>query len=132
MVAGKDVKNILKWLEQMLILFIGFLFKVAKEELSRECDYELEATNQKRFRKLLSDAKGFYVPMVIDELSSKRVLTTELISGTSIIALFSQCYVMYLIKWDGERFLLVGSVLIISDDNYIVVSPSLYVMLNTR
>lgn len=55
--------------------------KVAKEELSRECDYDLEASNQKRFCSLLSDTKGFYVPMVVDELSSKRVLTTELVSG---------------------------------------------------
>lgn len=54
---------------------------MAKEELSRECDYELEATNQKRFRDLLSNSKGFYVPMVIDDISSKRVLTTELVSG---------------------------------------------------
>ncbi|XP_021676106.2 protein ABC transporter 1, mitochondrial isoform X2 [Hevea brasiliensis] len=66
--------------------------QVAKEELSRECDYELEATNQKRFRMLLSDTKGFYVPMVIDELSCKRVLTTELISGIPIdkVALLNQ------------------------------------------
>ena len=54
---------------------------MAKEELSRECDYELEATNQKRFRELLSKAEGFYVPMVIDDISSRRVLTTELVSG---------------------------------------------------
>lgn len=54
---------------------------MAKEELSRECDYELEATNQKRFCDLLSKSKGFYVPMVIDDISSKRVLTTELVSG---------------------------------------------------
>lgn len=57
--------------------------KVAKDELSRECDYELEAANQKRFRELLSDSKGFYVPRVIDEISSKKVLTTELITGES-------------------------------------------------
>ena len=54
---------------------------MAKEELSRECDYELEAKNQKRFRYLLSDMDGFYVPMVLDNISSKRVLTTELIPG---------------------------------------------------
>lgn len=54
---------------------------MAKEELSRECDYELEATNQKRFRELLSKTEGFYVPMVIDDISSRRVLTTEFVSG---------------------------------------------------
>lgn len=58
--------------------------QVAKEELSRECDYILEANNQKRFRKLLSNTEGFYVPMVIDDILSKRVLTTELVSGNCI------------------------------------------------
>lgn len=58
--------------------------QVAKEELARECDYELEAANQKRFRDLLSNTKGFYVPIVVDELSSKRVLTTEHVSGICI------------------------------------------------
>lgn len=55
--------------------------QVAKEELSLECDYELEARSQKRFRELLCTAKGVYVPLVIDDLSSKRVLTTEFVSG---------------------------------------------------
>jgi len=54
---------------------------VAKEELSRECDYKLEAANQKRFRDLLTGTDGFYVPIVVDNISSKRVLTTELVRG---------------------------------------------------
>ncbi|CAD5169423.1 unnamed protein product [Musa acuminata subsp. malaccensis] len=73
-------------------LFLDNAIKVAKEELSRECDYELEAASQKRFRDFLSDSEGFYVPMVIDEISSKKVLTTELITGVAIdkVALLSQ------------------------------------------
>lgn len=54
---------------------------MAKEELSRECDYVLEAENEKRFHDLLSNAQGFYVPFVVDDISSKRVLTTELVFG---------------------------------------------------
>ncbi|XP_010240829.1 PREDICTED: protein ABC transporter 1, mitochondrial [Nelumbo nucifera] len=65
-------------------LYLDRAMKVAKEELSRECDYKLEATNQNRFCELLSNIEGFYVPMVIDDLSSKRVLTTELVSGVPI------------------------------------------------
>lgn len=57
---------------------------MAKEELSRECDYELESSNQKRFRELLSNVDGFYVPFVVDELSSKKVLTTELVHGKNL------------------------------------------------
>ncbi|KAL5539848.1 hypothetical protein UlMin_045469 [Ulmus minor] len=73
-------------------LYLDRAMKVAKEELSRECDYELEATNQKRFRELLSNRPGFYVPLVVDGISSKRVLTTELVSGIPIdrVALLSQ------------------------------------------
>ncbi|KAH0768024.1 hypothetical protein KY285_003895 [Solanum tuberosum] len=65
-------------------LFLDNAMKVAKEELSRECDYELEAKSQKRFGILLSGTKGFYVPGVIDDLSSKRVLTSELVPGIPI------------------------------------------------
>ncbi|GLT49915.1 hypothetical protein SLA2020_234390 [Shorea laevis] len=75
-------------------LYLDRAMKVAKEELSRECDYELEAANQKQFRDLLSSAntEGFYVPLVVDDLSSKRVITTELISGIPIdkVALLDQ------------------------------------------
>ncbi|KAF8401198.1 hypothetical protein HHK36_012129 [Tetracentron sinense] len=85
---GSDIENVKLLLDYTNLipkgLFIDSAMKVAKEELSRECDYELEATNQKRFRNLLSNTDGFYVPMVIDEISSRRVLTTELVSGIPI------------------------------------------------
>ncbi|BBG98535.1 ABC transporter 1 [Prunus dulcis] len=73
-------------------LYIERAMKVAKEELSRECDYVLEAENQKRFHDFLSNAQGFYVPFVVDDISSKRVLTTELVSGVPIdkVALLNQ------------------------------------------
>lgn len=73
-------------------LYIDNAMKVAKEELSRECDYELEAKNQKRFRSLLANTKGFYIPIVVDNLSSRRVLTTELVPGVPIdkVALLDQ------------------------------------------
>lgn len=73
-------------------LYLERAMKVAKEELSRECDYLLEAENQKRFHDLLSNAQGFYVPFVVDDISSKRVLTTELVSGVPIdkVALLNQ------------------------------------------
>ncbi|GMJ09255.1 ABC transporter 1 [Hibiscus trionum] len=73
-------------------LYLDRAMKVAKEELSRECDYQLEASNQKRFRDMLSGCEGFYVPFVVDDISSKRVLTTELVSGVPIdkVALLDQ------------------------------------------
>ncbi|CAA2959736.1 ABC transporter 1, mitochondrial [Olea europaea subsp. europaea] len=73
-------------------LYIDNAMKVAKEELSRECDYELEAKNQKRFHSLLANTTGFYIPIVVDTLSSRRVLTTELVPGVPIdkVALLDQ------------------------------------------
>ena len=52
-----------------------------KVELSQECDYEREADCCKRMRKTLEDWPELYVPRVIDELSTKKVFTTELIEG---------------------------------------------------
>ena len=36
------------------------------------------------FRELLQDMPDFYVPEVIEDLTSKQELTTELIEGTSL------------------------------------------------
>ncbi|TKY52390.1 AarF domain-containing protein kinase 4 [Spatholobus suberectus] len=84
-------------------LYLDRAVKVAKEELSRECDYKLEAANQKRFRDLLTDTDGFYVPIVVDDISSKRVLTTELVHGIPIdkVALLDQETRNYI----GKKFL---------------------------
>ncbi|KAK1664576.1 hypothetical protein QYE76_052735 [Lolium multiflorum] len=73
-------------------LFLDRAIKVAKEELARECDYVIEASNQKRYRELLSDSEGYYVPKVTDELSSKKILTSEFVPGVPIdkVAVLSQ------------------------------------------
>ncbi|KAK2993071.1 hypothetical protein RJ640_025726 [Escallonia rubra] len=91
-----DIENVKLLLDYTNLLpenlYLDKAMKVAKEELSLECDYELEAINQKRFRELLSDTEGFYVPMVVDDISSKKVLTTELVPGIPIdkVALLDQ------------------------------------------
>ncbi|CAN6469605.1 unnamed protein product [Victoria cruziana] len=80
-----DIENVKRLLDYTNLLpsglYLDRAMKVAKDELSRECDYELEAASQKRFRDLVSNLDGFYVPLVVDELSSRRVLTTELVTG---------------------------------------------------
>eukprot|EP01006_Ploeotia_vitrea_P037359 TRINITY_DN66123_c5_g2_i1.p2 TRINITY_DN66123_c5_g2~~TRINITY_DN66123_c5_g2_i1.p2 ORF type:complete len:574 (-),score=284.34 TRINITY_DN66123_c5_g2_i1:86-1807(-) len=65
-------------------LYIDDALKAAQEELTLECDYEREAANQKRFRDLVADEPAINVPAVIDELSTKRVLTTEMVRGVPI------------------------------------------------
>lgn len=83
-----DIENVKRLLDYTNLLpnglYLDQAMKVAKVELARECNYELEAANQKRFRELLSGVDGFYVPLVIDEISVRRVLSTELVTGVSV------------------------------------------------
>ncbi|XP_044022676.1 atypical kinase COQ8A, mitochondrial isoform X3 [Siniperca chuatsi] len=62
-------------------LFPEHLIEVMSRELALECDYIREAKCAKRFQELLKDHPFFYVPDVIDELSSQHVLTTTLVPG---------------------------------------------------
>ncbi|XP_015766226.1 PREDICTED: atypical kinase ADCK3, mitochondrial-like [Acropora digitifera] len=57
---------------------------VARREMAWEVDYVREAKNAMHFRELLKDMPEYYIPEVIDDLSSKNILTTELIDGTSL------------------------------------------------
>lgn len=62
-------------------LFPEHLIEVMSRELALECDYIREAKCAKKFQELLKDDPFFYVPDVIDELSSQHVLTTTLVPG---------------------------------------------------
>jgi hypothetical protein len=46
-----------------------------------ECDYTLEARRQREFARLFAGRSDLRVPAVVDELSSARVLTSELVRG---------------------------------------------------
>ena len=65
-------------------LFIDSIVEHMKIELGQECDYVREADCCRKMRSLLQPFPEFYVPKVIDELSSKQVFTTELITGLTI------------------------------------------------
>ncbi len=59
----------------------GPLVEELRERLVEELDYRLEADNQRFFADAYRDHPFIHVPEVIDELSSQRVLTTELAEG---------------------------------------------------
>jgi aarF domain-containing kinase len=70
-------------------LFLENVIKVGREELKVECDYRREIANQKRFQSLITSdpilvADRFFVPEVIQELSTDRILVTELVRGGTI------------------------------------------------
>ncbi|XP_071759810.1 atypical kinase COQ8A, mitochondrial [Centroberyx gerrardi] len=82
---NSDVNNLMAVLSMSNALpeglFPEHLIDVMRKELALECDYVREAQCAKKFRELLKDHPFFYVPEVIEELSSSHVLTTELVSG---------------------------------------------------
>lgn len=54
-----------------------------KERIREELDYSREARNQKLFADYYRGHPFIHVPEVIDSLSTRRVLTTELVNGMS-------------------------------------------------
>lgn len=62
-------------------LFPEHLIEVMSRELALECDYIREAQCAKKFKDLLKGHQFFYVPEVIEELSSQRVLSLTLVPG---------------------------------------------------
>ncbi|KAF4084198.1 hypothetical protein AMELA_G00125720 [Ameiurus melas] len=82
---SSDVNNLMAVLSMSNALpeglFPEHLIEVMSRELVLECDYVREAKCGKKFQELLKDHPFFYVPNVVDELSSQHVLTTELVSG---------------------------------------------------
>uniref|UniRef100_A0A3Q2Q0F7 Atypical kinase COQ8A, mitochondrial n=1 Tax=Fundulus heteroclitus TaxID=8078 RepID=A0A3Q2Q0F7_FUNHE len=82
---NSDVNNLMTVLNMSNALpeglFPEHLIDVMRRELALECDYIREAQCAKKFRELLKDDPFFYVPEVIEELSSSHVLTTELVPG---------------------------------------------------
>ncbi|XP_077996740.1 atypical kinase COQ8B, mitochondrial-like isoform X2 [Glandiceps talaboti] len=83
-----DIDNIMGILNVWNVLpegmYAGNAIDVARRELMWEVDYEREGAMSERFRELLKDDPFFYVPAVIKELSTKQVLTTELIDGVPL------------------------------------------------
>ncbi|XP_048516510.1 atypical kinase COQ8B, mitochondrial [Dendroctonus ponderosae] len=71
-------------------MFLENLMAVAKRELAWEVDYLREAECTKKFKALLTGYDGFYVPVVLDDLSTKQIFTTELLDGVPL----DQCFEM--------------------------------------
>lgn len=69
-------------------LFIDEIIRVGRKEVLQECDYEREMNNQRKFQRLIDTdpflSQVFQVPDVIEELTTKRILTTEFVPGGSI------------------------------------------------
>lgn len=60
-----------------------------RERLSEELDYALEAKNQKYFADYFDGHPFIDVPQILEELSSKKVLTSELVVGSTFADLLT-------------------------------------------
>lgn len=80
-----DLDNSDLLFQMMGMLFPGLdpkpLVNELRERLGEELDYGLEASNQQAFADAYRDHPFIHVPDVVHDLSSKRVLTTELATG---------------------------------------------------
>jgi predicted unusual protein kinase regulating ubiquinone biosynthesis (AarF/ABC1/UbiB family) len=80
-----DLGNVGLLFAGMGLLFPGLengpLVDELRERLREELDYRIEARNQRRFADFYRGHPVIHVPDVVDELSSRRVLTTELAEG---------------------------------------------------
>ena len=81
-------------------LFLDELVRVSRKELAWEVDYHRERDASNHFRQLLANDPVFYVPEVHNDLSSKRILTTEFLEGTSL------CLLLYFFSFWYFNFLL--------------------------
>jgi predicted unusual protein kinase regulating ubiquinone biosynthesis (AarF/ABC1/UbiB family) len=59
----------------------GAIVGELSDRILEECDYGQEAKNQRHFARLYAGDDEIHIPGVIDERSSRRVLTTELVDA---------------------------------------------------
>ncbi|XP_077522042.1 ubiquinone biosynthesis protein COQ8, mitochondrial [Amblyomma americanum] len=85
---NSDINNLMAILKYWDIIpkgmYIDNVVAVARRELAWEVDYVREAQCAKKFKELVKPYSEYYVPDVIDELSTGQVYTTELITGTPV------------------------------------------------
>ncbi len=55
-----------------------------EKSMNNELDYSIEANNMLNFKKLYKDESSFYIPKVFKQLSNKKVVVIEFVSGCKI------------------------------------------------
>lgn len=72
--------------------FIDNVVKVAKRELTWEVDYTREAEYTEKFKEMIAAYPEYYVPIVIKQMTTANVLTTELVPGVPLDKCFDLRY----------------------------------------
>lgn len=63
----------------------NYIYDELTARLHEELDYELEARHQKLYAHILKDESCVHVPQIIDDLSTKRLLTSTWLDGEKIL-----------------------------------------------
>ena len=83
-----DVDNVAALLRLSRILPVEIdvsgIVAEAKRQLRQEADYLAEAANLRRYRELVADEPGLWVPRVHDDLTTRRVLAMDFARGVPI------------------------------------------------
>lgn len=84
-----DIINLRRLINMTNLLPKGAFLETSMTELGKElkveCDYLHEARNTERFRELLANNDDeFFVPKVVRELTTRHVLTTEMVRGMAV------------------------------------------------
>jgi len=102
-----DLNNLAGMLKMARVLpveiDISEILEEAKRQLRQEADYQLEAASLSRYRELVADEPGVFVPRVYDDLTTRRVLAMERARGRPIDDLRSPEYPQQLRDAVGEQ-----------------------------
>jgi predicted unusual protein kinase regulating ubiquinone biosynthesis (AarF/ABC1/UbiB family) len=92
--VDSDVDNLASLLSRLNFLPVKLdvpaLAAEAKRQLKAETDYETEAHNLERYRRLVADLPGIVVPRVDRSLSTKHILAMDWIEGDPIDVLMTE------------------------------------------
>lgn len=85
---GSDIDNLVGMLKVWDVfppgIFIDNVVKVAKRELAWEVDYLREANYTEKYEEMVRKYKEYRVPKVIRDVTTKSILTTELVPGVPL------------------------------------------------
>ncbi len=103
---NSDVDNVSVLLRMLKVLPVELdvsgLTREAKRQLRQEADYLKEADNLKRYRKLVADEPGFFVPDIHDDFCTKRILAMDYVEGDPLESLGEPGTLQEQRDWAGQ------------------------------
>lgn len=87
-----DIDNLVSMLKVWNVfppgMYVDNIVKVAKRELAWEVDYNREAEFTMCFKEMIKDFPEFKVPTIYSDLTTARVISSELLPGVPMDSCF--------------------------------------------